>query len=392
MRTRSRDHDCPSEPPGDMFETEQCECSEADCDTEGSSPDEEQECLDDNCETSGDEGSGDEGPENECPGGECEPSGDGPSGDESDEVAPTPECQDGNCDWSEWCGWSDCVGGSVPNCFQVRVRKCECPNPCPGEDLEMRPCECTECKSDNPPPECDGAPECDNKDECDTPDCVPTTSVSIVTTPAPQVCDCDKPDCPSECDCPPKTTPPPCDCENPECPPECDCPQAVTTTTTTSTTSTTTTTTTTSTTTTTTTTSSTIVTIPDYEGSTPDNEGSTEDCPEGDCPEEPCEEEEESGEGPESGDGPEDSGDGPEEPEEPEECDCNDEDCPTTCIEAPEIPDTDELPTPACDEDVPEPKPTLPPCQLDDWCPWGSCSISCSDNPEEDRGTRTVFI
>ena len=87
-------------------------------------------------------------------------------------------------------------------------------------------------------------PDC--PEDCDCPTESPETTtgpitteenelVTLLPTEAPEVstsvvCDCSDPDCPQECDCPdsttavPEVTTPNCDCSNPECPEECGCP------------------------------------------------------------------------------------------------------------------------------------------------------------------------
>ena len=219
FQSRSRECLCGDCADEEVIETEPCDCPAPDCGEDDCSPDGSGDnCPDGNCP----EGSGEDDelppvdtdcPEDSpcppaddlCPEGEpCKPeapelpSGDGdydcdettgcdegsggppiieldttpvppPTTTSADENPPCEnDDENGGCSWNEWCGWSECVGGGPPDCFRVRVRTCDCPTPCPGEDIEKEPCLCPECEGDNP----------DKPNECDA-ECTPTPATEV---------------------------------------------------------------------------------------------------------------------------------------------------------------------------------------------------------------------
>lgn len=274
---------------------------------------------------------------------------------ESSDIDESPDA----CNWNEWCGWSDCIGGAIPNCIQLRVRKCECPEQCPGDDLETKPCPCPECESDSPPTEC----------SMDT-TTFPPVLAPLLTTAA--ICDCSNPDILPElrtiasCECPLDVTPPmeSTDCVDDNCLPTPACdedvlePSEPT--------------------------EPTPICDTDCEDEESSGEPSGDDQPSGD--DEPSGDEETSGE-------PEASGDDIDEPESEEvttapmdtDGSADDKDGSGDEVDCPE--GVNCLPTPDCAETVVTPSTTLPPCITDDWVDWSTCSVTCTNGT--DTGTRS---
>ena len=68
-----------------------------------------------------------------------------------EEQAPCGDDKDGpTCDWTEWCGWSECTESCGDDAKRVRSRTCDCSDnacdksikarDCPGDSIEEEPC------------------------------------------------------------------------------------------------------------------------------------------------------------------------------------------------------------------------------------------------------------